>query len=89
MRIDGIIIEEGVKRKILEKHNVRAVDIKDVFLGDPLFLRSRDGRYVAIGRSDGRMLAVVFEYGNGTAYVVTAYASSEWQKKLYKKKKVK
>lgn len=86
MIIENAIIEDKVKEKILEKHNVTAEEIKNVLLQNPLILRAKKKRYLAIG-IDWRYLSIVFEYARKTANIVTAYPSSDWQKKLYKSKR--
>ena len=84
--MENVIIEDRVKGKILEKHNVTAEEIKNVLLRDPLVLKTKKKRYLAVG-FDYRYLTIVFGYARKTANIVTAYPSSEWQKKLYKSKK--
>ncbi len=86
MIIENVIIEDKIKEKILEKHNVTAEEIRKVLYRNPLTLKTKNKRYLAIG-SDYRYLTIVFEYANKTANIITAYPSSKWQKKLYKKKR--
>ncbi|MFB6208712.1 MAG: hypothetical protein ABEJ56_01085 [Candidatus Nanohaloarchaea archaeon] len=84
MIIEDVLIEDRIKRKILSKHGVKASRIKDVFSGRPLIRKSKDDRYMAIGKSGNTFHTVIFDYRDKTAFVVTAYKSSEWQKNLYK-----
>lgn len=86
MIIENVIIEDKVKEKVLEKHDVTAYEIENILLGSPLMLRAKEKRYLAIGFYH-RYLTVVFEYQRNTANIITAYPSSEWQMKLYKEKK--
>lgn len=86
MRITNILIEDKIKEKILSKHNVEANEIKQVMLSNPLILKSKKNRYVAIGQFQ-RYLTIVFELYKETAFIITAYPSSETQIKLHKKKK--
>ncbi|MBI2076329.1 MAG: hypothetical protein HYT72_03730 [Candidatus Aenigmarchaeota archaeon] len=86
MIIENILIEDKVKEKVLKKHNVTAEEIKNVLLRNPIVLRAKKKRYLAIG-FDSRYLTIVFEYARKTANIVTTYPSSEWQKKLYKSKR--
>lgn len=86
MIIENIIIEDKIKEKILEKHGITAYEIKSVLLANPLVLRVRLKRYMAAGFHN-RYLTVVFEYQRKTANIITAYPSSKWQVKLYKKKR--
>ena len=86
MKITNILIEDNIKEKILDKHNVEATEIKQVIFSNPLILKSGKNRYMAIG-SHQRYLTIIFEIDNGIAFIVTAYPSSDAQVKLYKKKK--
>lgn len=83
MKITDIIIEDKIKEKILLKHNVRATEIKNIFVKGPYVLKARGQRCMAIGY-DQRFITVIFEMGKTTAYIITAYPSSEAQVKLYK-----
>lgn len=86
MMIENVIIEDEVKEKVLEKHNITAFEIKNVLLNKPLVLKTRLERYIAIGFHH-RHMTIIFEYGAKTASIVIVYPSSEWQIKLYKRKK--
>ena len=86
MMVKNAIIEDKIKEKILEKHNVTAEEMKNILLQNPLVLRTKKKRYLAIG-FDRRYLTIVFEYSRSTANIVTAYPSSRWQINLYKNKK--
>ena len=83
MRIKKILIELKVQEKIFKKHNVLREDIENVFLNnEPIFLKAKDGRYIAIGFI-GEYFTIIFELNECIANIVTAYKSSKWQKKLY------
>ena len=86
MKIINILIEGNIKEKILSKHNVEATEIKQVIFSNPLILKVRKNRYMAMGHYQ-RYLTIIFEIYNNIAFVITAYPSSEAQVKLYKKKK--
>lgn len=86
MRINKIFITFKTQEKIFKKHHITRTQIESVFLDDTLYLRSRNKRYVAIGYVND-YITIIFQYNNGIAEIVTAYKSSEWQKKLYKVKK--
>ena len=86
MIIENVIIEDKVKEKVLEKHNVTAYEIENVLLDNPLVLKTKERRYLAIGFYN-RYLTIVFEYDKKTASIMTGYPSSEWQIKLFKEKK--
>ncbi len=85
MRIADILIEDMIKEKILQKHNIRASEIKNVFIKRPYVLRAHGQRYMAIGY-DTRFVTIIFEMAKTTAYIITAYPSSETQIRLYKTK---
>ena len=84
MRIKKILVEKEVQEKIFKKHNVNRDDIESVFFDEPIFYRTRDNRYMAIGDNN---ITIIFAYEKGTAKVITAYFASKWQKRLYKVKK--
>lgn len=86
MKISKILIEDKTKEKILYKHNIRAVEIEHTFLNKPVFLKTKENRYMAIGNYQ-RFITVIFEMLKDTAFIITAYPSSEAQRKLYKLKR--
>lgn len=85
MIIKEIVIDKKVKVKIYNKHSIRFREIKAVLMNNPLARRTRDGKYMAVNRIE-RYITVIFSYDNGLADIVTAYPSSDWQIKLYKRK---
>jgi len=86
MKITGILIEDKIKDKIISRHNVEADEIKQVIFTNPLVLKSKENRYLAIGHYQ-RYLTVIFEMHKNIAFIITAYPSTEVQIKLHKKKK--
>jgi uncharacterized DUF497 family protein len=45
----------------IARHRVEPEEVEEVFTEQPLIRRARDGRYLALGRTEaGRLLAVVF-----------------------------
>ncbi len=86
MRIRGFLIEEDIKRKILYKHDVRAEDIKEIIFNNPYILKIRDNRYLAIGKNH-KFITLIFEVLKDIAVIITAYPSSDAQRKLYKSKR--
>ena len=86
MKIVNVLIEDRIKEKILNKHNVQASEIKLTLLNKPLVLKSKENRYLALGYGR-RHLTIVFEMEDETAFIITAYPSSEGQKKLYREKR--
>lgn len=86
MRILDILIEDKIKEKILQKHNVKALEIKNIMLQNPYVLKVGKNRYMAIGYYQ-RFVTIIFEMGGSTAFIITAYHSSDAQRKLYKLKR--
>ena len=86
MRIKNILISLRIREKIFKKHNVREEEIEGVFFDEPYFFHTREKRYIAIGFLE-KYITVVFDYDGRNAIIVTAYESSEWQKKLYRVKR--
>ena len=64
-------------------------EAEEILFSQPVVRRARDGRYMAIGlaRRTASYLTVIFEFEKGAAEIVTAYPSSDWQIKLYKRSK--
>ena len=87
MKISTLVIEEKIKKKILNKHDIKATEIKEILLNNPYVLRVREGRYMAIGFCN-RYITIIFELEkDNKAFIVTAYTSSDSQRKLFKRKK--
>ena len=86
MKITGILIEDKIKEKILDKHNIDAAEINEIMLSNPLMLKSKKQQYMAIGYYQ-RYITVIFEMLQWTAFIITAYPSSEAQIRLWKRKK--
>jgi uncharacterized DUF497 family protein len=86
VRIAKVLIEEHIKRKIFEKHSVEQEEIKDGLLqGKPVVFKTKEERYLTITKHH-RHITIIFTYDQQNAQIVTAYPSSQWQIKLYKKK---
>ena len=85
MKIRKVLIEDLAQEKILQ-HGLRREDVENgIFFGKPKFSKDKYGRYLAITNYN-RYITVVFEYVNSDANVITAYPSSDWQIKKYKRK---
>ena len=85
MRIHDAFISQRIANKIWEEHGVSADEAIELLYSNPMIRRARDGRYMAVGLSPSGYLTVIFEYHHGVAEIVTAYSSSDWQVKLFKK----
>jgi len=86
MIIKEVVIDKEVKVKIYNKHGIRFIEVKEMLLDKPLVRRTRDGKYMAINLVE-RYITVIFSYYGGIADIITAYPSSDWQIKLFKKKR--
>lgn len=89
MIVEKVKILLTAKIKIYEKHGITMEEIKNtLFEGRPFFSRAKDGRYIALGKFN-RHITIVFNYNEAhkEADIITAYPSSDWQIKLYKRKK--
>jgi len=87
MRIQKILIELKIEEKINKKHGIYRKEIEDaLFEGKPIFYKAKENKYFAVGHKE-KYITIVFLYQEKDAVVVTAYPSSEWQIKLYKRKK--
>ena len=86
MKILGILIEERIKEKIFDKHAIDAEEIEQIMLSNPFILKSKEQRYMAIGYYK-RYITIIFEMIQNSAFIITAYPSSEAQKALWKRKK--
>jgi hypothetical protein len=87
LRIHDVFISRNIADKIWEEHGVSAEEPLDLLHGDPMIRRARGGRYLAVDLASAGYLTVIFEYQRGTAEIVTAYPSSNWQVKLFKMSK--
>ena len=86
MQLEDVYIEEAVQEKVAKKHGVSREETEAVLLADePKHFKTRAGRYMAIGFIE-KYISVVYENHNGVAIVITAYPSSQWQVRMYKRK---
>jgi len=71
------------------RHGITPLEAEEVFAVSPLFRKTREKRYVALGPTrEGRYLAVIFEYGGSrTARVVTGWDMSVKERKYYAKER--
>ena len=86
MNITSVVIEERIKAKIFDKHTIDTEEIEQVIRGNPFVLKTKEQRYMAIGFYQ-RYITVIFEMVGSSAFIITAYPSSEAQIKLWKRKK--
>lgn len=89
MIIENIIIDDEIAVKIHKKHKVTTKEIRLILeKNEPVYRKVCGEHYMAIGLYQG-YLTIFFIYNGETksAYIQTAYKSSKWQIKLYRKKK--
>ena len=71
----------------IAKHEVTRQQVEEVFQGEPIYVGSYAGRYVAIGPiSTGRVLAVVIRPVTGTEgtyYPISARPASRKERRYY------
>jgi len=85
MKIRKVSIDELAQEKVLE-HGLKIDEVENgILFGNPNFSKDRYGRYLAITHHN-LYITIVFEYVNFCAYVITAYPSSDWQIRKYKRK---
>jgi len=85
MKIDKVIITLKTQEKIFKKHKIKRDQIENTFFDKPYCFKVKNKRYLLIGYI-GEYITIVFNYKENQAYAITAYKSSKWQKKLYKRK---
>ena len=70
------------------RHSVDADEVEEAFLGRHHPFRTKEGRYILLGRSGtGRFLLVVFQWqGDGIVRAVTARDMTAAEKRLYRRK---
>ncbi len=86
MIINKILIEDKIKEKILYKHGVTSTEIKEALLRSPLFLKTRQNRYLALGYAQ-KYISIIFELQKDIAFIITARPATDAERKLYKDKR--
>ena len=85
MRIKKVQIELETENKIFNKHGVARKEIEEGLLDNkPIFYKAKEGRYMALTHKF-RYVTIIFRYEKGIANIKTAYLSSDWQIRLYKR----
>lgn len=86
MKIKKFLAETETQEKILYKHGIKREELENALReGKPRFFRVRDDIYMAIAEYE-HYLTIIFEYDKSNAIIKTAYRSSDWQIRRYKKK---
>lgn len=87
MIIKAVKILLNTKIKIYNKHGITMEEIEKTLLENkPYFAKTKDGRYTSIGKWS-RYITIIFDHNiHNESEIITAYPSSDWQIKLYKRK---
>ncbi|MBI2148451.1 hypothetical protein HYU23_02130 [Candidatus Woesearchaeota archaeon] len=87
MNIEALDIGKNTKNKIFHKHSVEIIEIKQtIFYDDPIYFKSGNNKYMCIGKYNRHITVILKKIGK-RARIVTAYPSSKWQVRLYRRKK--
>lgn len=86
MKISKIIIEKDIEEKIFYKHSIPLFEIEEALFSNPYILKTRESRLVAINWFQ-KYITIIFELRDNKAFIITAYPSSDAQRKLYKRKR--
>ena len=86
MRIKSFEWNEGNVSHIA-RHNVTPEEVEETCFNDPLILKARGNRYLALGRAEsGRYLTIVFEVKfGGIARVITARDMMDRERRYYRR----
>lgn len=86
MKINKVLIDIVTQEKILFKHGIKIEEIENALLeGNARFFIIKRSLYMAVAHYD-RYITIIFEYNKQNAIVKTAYPSSDWQIRRYKRK---
>ncbi|MFQ6044493.1 MAG: BrnT family toxin [Candidatus Poribacteria bacterium] len=91
-QIRHVIITDSIDEKIEREHKVSSVEVDEMFFNSeerPFIRKTRDGRYVAFGRTlSGRYLTVVLVWiTSDTVKVITARDMAQKEKKYYRRRR--
>jgi uncharacterized DUF497 family protein len=94
LEINDLIITPEILDKLIWKHNVNEIEIRQIFLDVPRYRFIQKGRYkgehlyLALGVTDsGRYLSVFFIYKKDkNALIITARDMTEKERRRYAKK---
>lgn len=94
MKIAGFIWLEEIVQKLIWKHSVETVEVREIFLNHPRFRfvekghRKDENVYAAFGQTDaGRYLSCYFVYKNdGRALIMSARDMTDAERRRYGRK---
>jgi len=86
MEIVEVEWAEGVREKVIRKHQLDPEEVEDSFFEPGVRLqRGRSGRYVLWAQTPGgAYVLVVFEHNKGTAAIITARRMSEAERRRFR-----
>ena len=88
MRIYDLIVEPG-REEHIARHHVKVEEAEEVAFGNHALYRTRQGRYVLVGQTEaGRYLTlIVAPRGHGVYGLVTARDASDFERRLYQRRR--
>jgi uncharacterized DUF497 family protein len=90
-RIDAVEWDEEKAANNLRKHGIDFDEAIEVFYGESLLRRSdrnMEASWIAIGESEGRILAVVFTWRGDTLRIISARRARRNEKRAYHQEKM-
>lgn len=90
-RIQAVEWNEEKAASNRRKHGIDFDDAVEIFYGTSLFRRSNrhaEERWLAIGESEGRVIAVVFTWGGDTLRIISARRARRNEKRAYHQEKM-
>jgi uncharacterized DUF497 family protein len=77
---------EGVREKVITKHQLHPEEVEDSFFEPGVRMqRGRSGRYVLWAQTPaGVHVLVVFEYNKGTAAIITARRMTQAERRRFR-----
>jgi uncharacterized protein len=78
--------DEPKRQMNIAKHGVDFAEVSVDFFADALFVPAKSGRFMAIGKLDGKLTAVVFApLGKEAVSIVSVRRASIKERKMYEK----
>jgi uncharacterized DUF497 family protein len=89
--IDGFEWDEDKAERNFRKHGIDFDEAIEVFYGSPMLRpsdRSNEERWIAIGETEGRVVAIVFTIRGGKLRIISARRARKNEKRAYRHKTV-
>lgn len=89
MRISDFEWDDGNVLHLALGHGIEPEEAEEVFVGRPLYRKTRRGHYAAFGPTEsGRLLVIVFETkAAGTVRVITGWDMDQAERRYYQRSK--